>query len=259
MRALAQSLAPAEEELGATMAGLAALVAQRYLRRYHLDDRAFDPVSVLDRAASARNPQAQFRTPVSLAEVARSRPVALPLRLFHCSAITDGAAAVVLEKGSGGVQVLGFGQGMDNQPLVDRAELTTFRATRSAAQRAYEMAKMTRKELSFAELHDAFAPFGLIDLEDIGICGPGGAAGWFSKEWTGVNGRFPVNPSGGLLGRGHPVGATGLVQIAEIARQLGDDAGPLQLPGRPSVGLAQSIGGMGCHNFVTILGRGRDP
>ncbi|HEY6238209.1 MAG TPA: thiolase family protein, partial [Thermoplasmata archaeon] len=251
---LARSLASAEQAAGATMPALAAVVAQRYLDQFGLGPTAFDSVCVAARKAAARNENAQFRTPITLAEVQQSRPVALPLRLLHCSSVSDGAAALVLQKGPGPAAVLGVGQGFDSVLVVDRPDITSFRATRSAARRAYEMARITRKEVQFAELHDAFAPFAVIDLEDIGVCGPGEGPRWFDAGDTAPGGRFPVNPSGGLLGRGHPVGASGLVQIAEVARQLRGEAGAMQLEPRPRVGLAQSIGGLAAHNFVTILG-----
>jgi acetyl-CoA C-acetyltransferase len=252
---LARSLSPLEEASGATMLALAALVAQRYLVRHGLDESVLHAVSVQARANAANNENAQFRSPISVQEVAASRPVAIPLRLLHCSAISDGAVALVVERGEGAAGVLGLGQGFDHLQLADRPDLTTFRATRSAAQRAYEMAHLTRKEVAFAELHDAFAPFALIDLEDIGACGPGEAGEWFRTGATARDGRFPVNVSGGLLGRGHPVGASGLFQIAEVARQLRGEAGAMQLDLPPgAVGLAQSIGGLASHNFVTLLG-----
>ncbi|NNN16888.1 MAG: thiolase family protein [Thermoplasmata archaeon] len=181
--------------------------------------------------------------------------MALPLRLLHCPAISDGAVALVVEKGAGPASVLGFGQGLDAMRLIDRVDLTTFAATRVAARRAYEMAHITRKELDVVELHDAFAPFALVDLEDLGVCGPGEAGNWFVQGWGAPDGRLPVNPSGGVLGRGHPIGASGLAEIAEVACQLRGEAGPRALPQRPRIGLAQSIGGIGSHNFVTILGR----
>jgi acetyl-CoA C-acetyltransferase len=255
-RVLSRSLAPSEQAVGASMPGLAALVARLYLDQFGVGASAFDHVAQQARNAAALNPKAQFRTPVTLDEVATSRPIALPLRLLHCSAVTDGAAAAIVERGAGEIEVAGFGQGLDHQMLVDRVDLTSFLATRTAAQRAFEMAKITRKEIDFAELHDAFAPFALIDLEDIGMCGAGEAASWFSDGRTGPEGRFPVNASGGLLGRGHPVGASGLVQIVEVARQLRKEAGPFQLAKDVKMGLAQSIGGLGSHNFVTILRRG---
>lgn len=254
--ALARSLAPSEQIVGATMPGLAALVAQRYLTRFHVPVEALDTVTEQFRASSARNPDAQFPTPVTRAEVAASRVVAAPLRLLHCAAITDGAAAVVVERGGRGPAVVGLGEGFDALALTDRTEATTFRATRLAAQRAYEMAHLTRKAIEVAEVHDAFAPFALIDLEDLGLCGSGEAPAWFEQGWTRPDGRLPVNPSGGILGRGHPVGGSGLVQIALVARQLAGEAGPLALAHRPTTGVAQSIGGLASHNFVTLLGRG---
>ncbi len=254
-RILARSLAPAEQSAGATLPALAALVTQMYLSEHSVDESILHAVSVLARAAAAKNPAAQFRSVVTAEEVAASRPVALPLRLLHCSAMSDGAAAVVLERGEGPATVLGLGQGFDQLMVADRERPTSFRATRVAAQRAYEAAHLTRKEIDFAELHDAFAPFLLIDLEDVGICGPGEAPGWIAAGAIAPEGRFPVNPSGGLLGRGHPVGASGLAQIAEIVRQLRGEAGGTQLPRPINVGLAQSIGGLASHNFVTILGR----
>lgn len=255
-RVLAQSLAPSEMAVGATMPALAAIIAQRYQARYSLPTSVFDAVSVAARRQGARNPNAQFRSEVSAEEVAGSRPVALPLRLLHCAAISDGAVAVVVERGDGPARVLGLGQGFDSLMVVDRPDLTTFRATRLAAQRAYESAHLTRKEVSVIELHDAFAPFALIDLEDLAICGPGEAAGWFERSQGGTVGPVRVNPSGGILSRGHPVGASGLAAIAEIARQLRGEAGPVQIDPVPKVGLAQSIGGLASHNFVEILGAG---
>jgi acetyl-CoA C-acetyltransferase len=255
-KVLAGSLAPSEVAHGATMPALAALVAQRYLVRYELPEEVLDSVTVQARSASARNPNAQFPTPVTFETVRNSRPIALPLRLLHCAAVSDGAAAVVVEQGSGPASVLGLGQATDHVELVERAELTSFRATRVAAQRAYESARLTRKDVQFAELHDAFAPLAILDLEDIGAVGAGEGAGWFGSGATTPEGRFPVNPSGGILGRGHPVGASGLVQVAELARQLRGEAGAMALPKLPHCGLAQSIGGLGSHNFVTILGNG---
>lgn len=253
-RILARALHPTEQAVGATLPALASLVAQRYVERFDADPASFDAVTVQARRSAQGNPNAQFPTPVSREEVARSRVVADPLRLLHCAAISDGAAAVVVERGEGPASVLGIGQGFDAFALVDRTELASFRATRLAAQRAYEMARITRKEVDFAELHDAFAPFALINLEDVGICGAGEAGRWFLDGATAPDGKFPVNPSGGILGRGHPVGGSGLLAIVEVARQLRGEAGPLSLPDRPTVGLAQSIGGLASHNFVSLLG-----
>jgi acetyl-CoA C-acetyltransferase len=251
---LAASLHPSEAAHGATMPALASLVTQRYLERHDLPVSAIDLPSVHARAMATRNPNAMFQSAVTAAEVAASRPVATPLRLLHCSAIADGAAAVVLERGGGPATVLGLGQGLESMRIVDRADLTTFAATRIAAQRAYEAARITRKEVGVLEVHDAFSPFSLIHLEDLGICGPGEASRWFERGWVGPAGRLPVNPSGGLIGRGHPIAATGLTGIAEIAAQLMGEAGARAVSPRPKIGLAHAVSGLAAHNFVTILG-----
>ncbi len=253
-RELSGALHESEVAAGATMTAWGALIAQRYLERFELDPSSLADVSVHDRARAATNPAAQFRTPVSPEEVRTSRPVALPLRLLHCSAISDGAVAVVLERGGGEASVLGLGQGFESLRLTDRPDLTTFAATRLAARRAYESAHLTRKEVGVVEVHDAFAPFAFVGLEDLGFCGPGEASRWYAEGWVGPGGRLPVNPGGGLLGRGHPVGASGLAGIAEVAEQLRGEAGDRAVATRPKVGLAQSLAGVGAQTFVTILG-----
>lgn len=253
-RELSGALHESEVLAGATMTGWGALVAQRYLSRFGVAEEAIDRVSVHDRATAARNPNAQFRAPVTEADVRGSRPVALPLRLLHCSAVTDGAVAVVVERGDGPAGVLGLGQAFESLRLTDRPDLTTFAATRLAAQRAYEAAHLTRKEVGVVEVHDAFAPFALLGLEDLGFCGAGEAAGWYEKGWTAPDGRLPVNPGGGLIGRGHPVGASGLAGIAEVAQQLRGEAGTHAVAHRPKVGLAHSLAGVGAQTFVTVLG-----
>ncbi len=254
-RELAAALHPSEVAAGATMPALAALAGQGYLARYGIPVETIDAVVVHARAMATRNPYAQFQTPVTPEEVGASRPISLPLRLLHCSAISDGAAAVVLERGAGPATVLGLGQGFDAFRLVDRLDFTTFTATRLAARRAYESARLTRKEIEFVEVHDAFAPFALLHLEDLGICGPGEGPQWYEKGWVRSDGRVPVNPSGGVIGRGHPVAASGLAEIGEVALQLRGEAGAHAIARPPKIGLAQAVGGVGSHNFVTILGR----
>jgi acetyl-CoA C-acetyltransferase len=254
-RELAASLHSSEAAAGATMPALAALVTQRYLAQYGVGAEVLDAVAAHARAMGARNSNAQFfEKPATRDEIAASRPVALPLRLLHCSAMSDGASALVLERGGGPATVLGLGQGFDALRLVDRLELTSFLATRLAARRAYESAHLTRKEIDVVELHDAFASFALIHLEDLGICGTGESSAWFEKGWVLPDGRLPVNPSGGVIGRGHPIAATGLAEIAEVALQLRGEAGTHAIGRIPKVGLAHAVSGIGTQNFVTILG-----
>ncbi len=252
---LSAALHPSEVAVGATLPALSALVTQRYLERFGMSAEVLDLAAVHDRAMAADNPNAQFQKSVSREEVASSRPVALPLRLLHCSAISDGAAALVLERGKGPATVLGLGQGFDALRVVDRIDLTSFLSTRLAARRAYESAHLTRKDVGVVELHDAFSPFAFLHLEDLGICGPGEGVEWFSRGWARRDGRVPVNPSGGVIGRGHPIAATGVAEVAEVALQLLGEAGAHALARAPRVGLAHAMSGLGAHNFVTILGR----
>lgn len=256
--ALARSLSPHEVAHGATMPSMAALVSQVYLQRYGLAIEDVAEVTVRNRARSVHNPHAQLRAPVTREEVHSSRMVSSPLRLLHVSAISDGAGAVLLSRDHrpDGVAIRGMGQATDVLEVASRpSEPVGFRSTRRAARRAYEEAGIGRKEVQVAEVHDAFAPFQFIDLEDLGFCGPGEGLAWTKDGRGDPSGVLPINPSGGLLGRGHPVGASGIAQVIEVDRQLRGEAGAMQA-GHPKIGLAQSVGGIGSHNFVTILGRG---
>ncbi|HTZ61921.1 MAG TPA: thiolase family protein [Thermoplasmata archaeon] len=255
-RDLAASLHPSEVAAGATMPGLAAIVTQRYLERFGHPTSVCDTATVHARAMSVDNPFAHFQKAVTAEEVAKSRMVSNPLRLLHCSAISDGATALVLERGQGPATVLGVGQGFESIRLVDRDDLTTFAATRIAAKRAYEGAKVGPKEIDVAEVHDAFAPFVYIHMEDLGLCEAGGGPAAFAKGDVRRDGRIPVNPSGGVVGRGHPVAASGLAEVAEVALQLRGEAGAHAIARTPKIGLAQAMSGIASHNFVTILGTG---
>ena len=253
-RDLAASLHPSEVAAGATMPALAAIIAQRYLLRFDLSPTVLDVATVHAREMAVRNPCAQFQKPVTPEEVERSRLVALPLRLLHCSAMSDGACAVVIERGTGPATVMGLGQGFEALRIVDRPDLTTFAATRISATRAYENAKVTPKQVDVAEVHDAFSPFLFIHLEDLGFYDPGRAPDAFERGEVRPDGRIPVNPSGGVIGRGHPVAASGLAEIAEIALQLRGEADLHAIARAPKVGLAQAVSGLASHNLVTILG-----
>jgi acetyl-CoA C-acetyltransferase len=149
------------------------------------------------------------------------------------------------------VRIAGIGQGMDAIAVRYRSDLTAFRATQAAAQVAYRMAGFGPERVDVAELHDAFAPFELISLEDTGLIPPGKAGRAVMDGDTTMGGRLPVNLSGGLKARGHPLAATGIAQIVELAWQLTGRAGRRQVDAR--VALAQSIGGLATTNWVAVL------
>src|SRR5213595_3198810 len=239
-----------ERSYGATMPALAGLVT-RALMANGVGARELAQVAVKNHANGLQNPHAHFRHAVTLDEVLESRMVADPLRLLHCCPISDGAAAVVLTARRAGVRVAGIGQGSDTLALRHRDVLTSFRATRAAALAAFAMAGFGPERVDVAELHDAFTPFELISLEDLGLV-PAGKAGRATLDGeTALDGRLPVNPSGGLKARGHPLAATGLAQIVECVWQLTGRAEGRQV--QAHVALAQSIGGLATNNWVTLL------
>ena len=251
---IGRSIDSFERSYGATMPALAGLVTRAAMSAHTLGEREMAQVAVKNHANGARNPLAHFREPVSLEQVMQSRVIAEPLRLLHCCPISDGAAAVVLTAERAAVRVAGVGQGTDTLALRHRQELTSFRATRAAARAAYAMAGFGPERVDFAEVHDAFTPFELIALEDLGLLPPGKAGPATLDGETALDGRLPVNPSGGLKARGHPLAATGLAQIVECVWQLTGRAKGRQLEG--SVGLTHSIGGLATNNWVALLEAG---
>ncbi|MBI5524198.1 MAG: thiolase family protein [Desulfarculus sp.] len=257
-RILAEVIAPSERRYGASMPALAALIARAYGRAHNLGEdqlrAVLGAVAVKNHARGALNPFAQFQKPISLEEHHAARPVAEPLGLFDCAPITDGAAAVVLSSRRGGVRLAGMGHATDSAAVTRRQGLTSFNSTRKAAAQAYAMAQVNPQEVDFAEVHDAFTMFEVIGSEDLGFFPPG--QGWRAalEGRTGPEGERPINPSGGLKARGHPVGASGLAQVVEAYWLLtGQVDAARRLPREPKVALTQSIGGLGNNNLVTIL------
>jgi len=249
---IGRSIDPYERAYGATMPALAGLITRALMSRSGVSVRELAQVAVKNHANGARNPLAHFQRPVSLEEVLDSRMVADPLRLLHCCPISDGAAAIVLTAGAAPVRVAGVGHGTDTLAVRHRSRLTSFAATRAAAREAYAMARFGAERVDVAEIHDAFAPFELISLEDLGLVPPGKAGRATLDGDTALDGRLPVNPSGGLKARGHPLAATGLAQIVECAWQLTGRAHDRQVAGAQRA-LAHSIGGLATNNWVTLL------
>ena len=249
---IGRSIDPYERRYGATMPALAGLITQVLFARSGTVAREIAQVAVKNHAHGAKNPLAHFQQIVTQEEVMESRMVADPLRLLHCCPISDGAAAIVLTSDRTRVRVAGIGQGTDTLAVRHRRELTTFAATRAAAREAFAMAGFGPEHVDFAEIHDAFAPFELISLEDIGLLPPGKSGRATLDGDTALDGRLPINPSGGLKARGHPLAATGLAQIVECVWQLTGRAQGRQLAVAHRA-LAHSIGGLATNNWVTLL------
>lgn len=250
---IGRSIDPSERSYGATMPALAALVTRAFTAKHGVSLKEISLVTVKNHGNGARNPFAHFQEEISLEQVLESRMVADPLRLYHCCPISDGAAACLLTAGRGPVRITGIGHGADYVAIRYRDELTSFRATQAAAEAAYRMAGIGPHQIEVAEVHDAFAPFELITLEDLGMYSPGKAARALVQGETQLDGSLPVNPSGGLKARGHPLGASGVAQVVEVYWQLTGRAEGRQVEAR--VGLAHSIGGLATSNWVTIVER----
>jgi acetyl-CoA acetyltransferase len=255
-RILAGVIDRQERQCGATMPALAAMITERYRKKYRLSrshlERILCRVAMKNHLNGTHNPCAQFQRSLSEETYFSSKLVSTPLRLYDCSPITDGAAAVILTAERTDLVISGIGQGTGPLSLRERDSFTSFRATQVAAARAYQMAGVSPKEIDFAEVHDAFTPFEIICTEDLEFFPPG--KGWQAVEAgvTSLAGALPINPSGGLKSRGHPVGASGVAQVVEIVKQLrGDSKAKLKREARR--GLAQSTGGLGSNNFVTIV------
>ena len=252
-KVMGRVLADTEIAMGMTMPSLGAMVARAYMERHGLTREVLAMVPVKAHSNALQNPYAHFRKPVDSDRVLSSPMVADPLRVFDCAPVSDGAAAVVVTADRTDVEVAGVGHGTDRLALADRRG-EGLRATQLAARMAYADSGLSPGDVDFAELHDAFSILEIIDSEDVGLFPRG--EGWRALEAgrTAVDGDMPVNVSGGLKARGHPLGATGLAQVAEVVWQLRGQAGGRQLDG-PRVGLTQNIGGFGCNNVVTIMRR----
>ena len=251
---IGRSIDPYERTYGATMPALAGLVTRALMTRHGVTAREISQVAVKNHANATRNPLAHFQQAVAIEDVLESRVVADPLRLMHCCPISDGAAAVVLGAAPAAVRIAGMGHGADTLAVRHRRELTSFAATRAAAREAYAMAAFGPERVDLAEVHDAFAPFELISLEDLGLVPPGKAGRATLDGDTALDGRLPINPSGGLKARGHPLAATGVAQIVECVWQLRGRAEGRQVAGAARA-LAHSIGGLATNNWVTLLER----
>jgi acetyl-CoA acetyltransferase len=249
---IGRSIDPYERTYGVTMPALAGLVCRVLMTRQGVSARELAQVAVKNHANGARNPLAHFQQAVTVEEVLESRMVADPLRLLHCCPISDGAAAVVLSAERATVRVAGVGHGADTLAVRHRRELTSFAATRAAAREAYAMAGFGPERIDLAEVHDAFAPFELMSLEDLGLVPPGKAGRATLDGDTALDGRLPINPSGGLKARGHPLAGTGVAQIVECVLQLTGRALTRQVP-TATHALAHSIGGLATNNWVTLL------
>ena len=249
-----------EASMGLTLASLHAMIANRMIHDGIATREEIASVSVNSHAHGALNPNAQYRKAIELKTVLNSGAVATPLGMFDCAPNSDGAAAVVLcplerakEFTDSYVKVSSIAQTSDTLALFQREDITSFAATVEAGKRAFSKAGISPSDIDVAEIHDNFTVSGILALQDLGFYEKGKAGKAFlDGEVTLGGGRLTVNTSGGLKARGHPVGATGVAQIAEIADQLRNRADKRQVKDA-KYGLAQSVGGTGSAVVVSIM------
>jgi acetyl-CoA C-acetyltransferase len=248
-----------EVKAGATFPALFAMIARRHMHQYGTRREDLAAVAVKNHANGYRNPYAHMRKLVTIEQVLAGKPVSDPLTVYDCSLVSDGAAAVLLaplerarEFTDQPVLVAGIAQTSDHVALDEKDDITTFPAVRRAAGLAYRMAGVGPADIEFAEVHDCFTIAEIVAIEDLGFAAKGEGGPYSTAGCTRLDGAKPVNASGGLKSKGHPVGATGVGQICDVAMQIRGEAGDLQLS-RHSLGLAQNLGGSGATAVVTIL------
>jgi len=207
------------------------------------------------------NPKAHMQKEITVEKAMASKVIAWPLKLYDCSLITDGASCLILTRPDlakkftdAPVHVIGSGLASDAIGLYEREELTTLKAARLAGQEAYRMAGVEPKDLDVAEVHDCFTIAEIIAYEDLGFCDSGKGGNLIDEGTTELGGKLPVNPSGGLKSKGHPVGATGTAQAYEIYLQLTGQAKERQVKGA-EIGLSHNVGGSGATSSVHIYRR----
>ncbi|MGD2134763.1 MAG: thiolase domain-containing protein [Gemmatimonadales bacterium] len=246
---------------GVTFPGLYAMIARAHMEAHGTTEEDLAAVSVKNHRHGALNPKAQFRREVTMEQVMVSSLVAEPLRLLHCSPVSDGAAAVLVcplerakEFTDRPITIRGSGLASGSMALADRQDPAFLDAVSLSGSRAYEMAGVQPGDIHVAELHDCFSIAELCILEALCFTERGAAGEATRAGETTLGGRIPVNTSGGLKSKGHPVGATGIAQVIEIFEQLRGEAGERQVPDA-TLGLTQNMGGSGASSVVHVFER----
>jgi acetyl-CoA C-acetyltransferase len=253
---------PFEQWHGITFPGIFAMMATAHMAKYGTTEEQLAKVAVKNHENGMLNPKAHLQKRITVSDVLSSRPVASPLKLYDCSLISDGASCIVLTNPKLAkkftdtpVHIVGSGQAQDTLGLFERDDITTMNVTKLAAKQAYEMAKVDAKHIDMAEVHDCFTIAEIMAYEALGFCRDGAGGKLIDDDVTRIGGRIPVNTSGGLKAKGHPVGATGTAQACEVYLQLTGQAGERQVKGA-EIGLTQNIGGSASTAVVQIYRRG---
>ncbi len=248
-----------EAFFGVTFPGLYAMIARRHMHEYGTTKEQLGAVAVKNHHNGSMNPNAHFQKEITLEQALNSTMIAEPLGLFDCSPISDGAAVLILcplerakEFTDNPVKIVASAQASDTLALHGRRDICTMDATVAAANRAYKQADIQLKDIDLVEVHDCFTINEILAVEDLGFVkkGEGGKAS--ENGLTALDGEIPINPSGGLKSKGHPVGATGVAQAVEIVTQLRGEAGKRQVK-NAEIGMTHNIGGSGATCAIHIF------
>src|SRR5437762_6756715 len=249
-----------EQPLGLTFPGVFALVARAHMAKHGTTEEQMAAVAVKNHRHGVLNPKAQFQKEITLEQVMKSALVADPLKLYDCCPFTDGGAAVVIaseevaRKARRPIWVLASAAASDWMLIGDKRDLSRVPATERAAAAAYRQAGLGPQAVDVVELPDRFTIAEIVATEGLGLFEPGAGGLAAEKGWTSLGGKVPVNPSGGLKAKGHPIGATGAAQICEIVTQLRGEAGPRPVEGARS-GITHHLGGNTATVLVSLFGR----
>lgn len=252
---------PFEQWNGITFPGLFALMATARMHKYGMTQEQMAMVAVKNHSNANLNPKAHLHKLIAVKDVLDSKVIAWPIKMYDCSLITDGASCAIITRPELAkkftdmpVQIIGSAQASDTIGLYERQSLTSVLAANLAAKEAYKMANIQPKDVNVAEVHDCFTNVELMAYEDLGFCPPGGSGRLIENGETNIGGILPVNTSGGLKAKGHPVGATGTAQTYEIYLQLTNQADKRQVKDA-KIGLTHNIGGSGATAAVHIYRR----
>jgi len=250
-----------ESPFGTMMPAYYAMFARAHFARYGTTEEDLAHIRVKAATYGMQNDKAVFRKPVTIEQVLASDVISSPLKKFDCCANADGASSLIVAKGEVAreicekpVWVLGLGAASASLNMSGRDDFTGLACAREAARQAYEMAGVGPRDIDVAEVHDCFTIAELMAYEDLGFAEPGQGGKLIREKETYIGGRIPVNVDGGLLSKGHPIGATGGSQIRTVVLQLRGEGGETQVKDA-KIGLIHNIGGVGIYGNVTILGR----
>lgn len=245
---------------GASFVALNALIMQRYMHEYKVPHECFAPFSINAHANAVHNPNAMFQKAISLETYTRSAVIADPINLYDSSPISDGSAAIILcplemardLSANAPIRVLASATATDTVDLAGRQNMIDLYAARLSAQKAYQQARLQPQDIDVFEVHDAFSIMAALSLEAAGFAEPGKGVDLAQAGEITIQGRIPISTMGGLKGRGHPVGATGVYELVDLVTQLRGEAGPNQVP-NAQFGMTQNIGGTGATVVTHIL------